>query len=93
MYVAGGVNHARVQLASVEAYDPREGKWAVVVPMSRGRSSCGLAALRGGLYVVGGHGKCGAVHDTVEMYDPVADAWLPRAPMGHARCSMAIGVL
>ena len=93
LYVVGGVGHARMQLSSAEAFDPREGKWVALAPMSCPRSSCGLAALVGSLYVAGGHGMNGSVHDTVEMYDPVADKWLPRASMGHARCGMALGVL
>lgn len=89
--MAGGLNHARMQLNSVEACDPREGKWVELAPMSQQRSSCGMAALSGSLYVAGGHGMNGSVHDSMEMYDPVASRWLPRAAMGHARCAMALG--
>ena len=93
LYVVGGVDHKRMQLGSVEAFDPREGRWVDLASMSCPRSSCGIAALFGSLYVAGGHGRNGSVHDTVEMYDPAADKWLPQASMGHARCGMALGVL
>ena len=93
MFVAGGVDHARMQLSSVEAFDPREGRWVEIAPMLHSRSSCGLAALFGSLYVAGGHGLNGSVHDTVEMYDAAAGRWRPCASMGHARCGMALGSL
>lgn len=93
LYVVGGVDHARMQLSSVEAFDPREGRWTSLASMSSPRSSCGLAALSSSLFVAGGHGINGSVHDSMEMYEPAADRWLPRAAMGHARCGMALGVL
>ena len=51
--VVGGVNEMRTRLASVEALDPREGRWHSLAPLSAPRSSCGAAALQERLYVVG----------------------------------------
>ena len=51
--VVGGVNEARTRLATVEALDPREGRWQALAPLAAPRSSCGAAALQDRLYVVG----------------------------------------
>lgn len=54
LMVVGGMDATRTRLATVEAYDPREGLWISISPMERARASCGLAALGGDLYVVAG---------------------------------------
>lgn len=46
------MDEMRTRLASVEALDPREGKWVGLAPLSMARSSCGLAALQ-----IGAHGR------------------------------------
>lgn len=45
----------RKRLATVAAYDPREGRWDAIASMSVARSSCGVASLDGRLYAVGGN--------------------------------------
>jgi hypothetical protein len=52
LYVVGGLDEVRTRLALVEAYDPREGRWTSLAPLSAARSSCGLAAL-----TIGSHGR------------------------------------
>lgn len=54
LMVVGGMDATRTRLATVEAYDPREGLWTSIPPMERARASCGLAALGGDLYIVAG---------------------------------------
>ncbi|GLC45195.1 hypothetical protein PLESTB_000425100 [Pleodorina starrii] len=54
IYVAGGVNDSRTRLSSLEALDPREGRWTPLERMSGPRSSHAMAALGGCLYVAGG---------------------------------------
>ena len=54
VHVVGGMTARRGRLASMEAYDPREGRWSLLPPMSAARSSCGCAPFEGRLYVVAG---------------------------------------
>ena len=72
--VLGGTDALRVRLASVEALDPREGRWRQLPPMRVARSGAGAAvsASAGGLLVVAGGtpgGGDGAV-DAVEALSP-----------------------
>ncbi|KAL0054263.1 hypothetical protein WJX82_006341 [Trebouxia sp. C0006] len=39
LYVAGGMTSTRTRLASVEAYDPREGKWSLIAAMGVPRAA------------------------------------------------------
>ncbi|EFJ48549.1 hypothetical protein VOLCADRAFT_90884 [Volvox carteri f. nagariensis] len=59
LYVCGGVKDSRTRLPSLEALDPREGRWATLEPMTVPRSSHSMAALGGHLYVAGG--QCSSV--------------------------------
>ena len=83
----------RTRLSSVEAYDPREGKWSLVADMGVARSSAGIAALADCLYAVGGNAGDDWIHSSVEMYVPAAGKWLQRAPIAFARSSLAIAAL
>ncbi len=93
VYVVGGMSARRARLSSVEAYDPREGRWAELGPMSTGRSSCGIAALQGRLYVCSGARDDETVLSSVECYEPAAGKWRQCAPMGTGRSSMALAPL
>lgn len=93
LYVAGGMTSTRTRLASVEAYDPREGKWSWVAAMGVPRSSAGVASLGDCLFAVGGNAGDEWIHSSVEMYIPAAGRWLQRAPIAHARSGLAIAAL
>ncbi len=93
VYVVGGMSARRARLSTVEAYDPREGRWAELAPMSTGRSSCGIAALQGKLYVCSGARDDETVLSSVECYEPAAGNWRQCAPMGTGRSSMALAPL
>ncbi|KAL3148447.1 hypothetical protein ABBQ38_15519 [Trebouxia sp. C0009 RCD-2024] len=93
LYVAGGMTSTRTRLESVEAYDPREGKWSWVAAMGVPRSSAGVAALADCLFAVGGNAGDDWIHSSVEMYIPAAGRWLQRAPIAHARSGLAIAAL
>lgn len=89
LFAVGGMNEHRVRLSSVEALDPREGKWRSIKNMSVARSSCGVASLNDRLYVLGGNAGDDTIHDTVECYVAEADDWLPRASMICARSGLS----
>ena len=93
LYVAGGMTSTRTRLESVEAYDPREGKWSCVAAMGVPRSSAGVAVLADCLFAVGGNAGDDWIHSSVEMYIPAAGKWLQRAPVAHARSGLAIAAL
>ncbi|KXZ45240.1 hypothetical protein GPECTOR_57g530 [Gonium pectorale] len=59
IYVCGGVSDSRSRLSSLEALDPREGRWRSLPPMAAPRSSHAMAALGGCLYVAGGQSSSG----------------------------------
>ena len=81
----------RSRLASCEALDPRVGWWEAIPPMPAPRSSAGVAALRGCLYVVGGSGESEQeMHAGTTVFSPAAGRWETRAPMSNARSSLAL---
>ncbi len=93
LYVAGGMTSTRTRLASVEAYDPREGKWSLIAAMGVPRSSAEVAALADCLFAVGGNAGDDWIHNSVEMYIPAAGRWLQRASIAFARSGLAIAAL
>lgn len=54
--MVGGMDATRTRMAAVEAYDPREGRWGQLPPMSQARASCCTAVLGDELYAVAGSG-------------------------------------
>ncbi|KAG1665275.1 hypothetical protein FOA52_015852 [Chlamydomonas sp. UWO 241] len=94
LFVVGGVDEARNKLASIEAMDPREGKWSTVATMCAPRSSHAVCALAGKLYVVGGQANgASGVHDLVEVLDPAMNACRLCAPLGVARSGLGLCAL
>ena len=89
LYAIGGLNEQRVRLCSVEALDPREGKWHDVQDMSIARSSFGAAALNDRVYVLGGNSGNDVTSDGVECYVPEANAWMPCAPLLYGRSGLS----
>eukprot|EP00321_Phaeocystis_globosa_P007887 CAMPEP_0118812612 /NCGR_PEP_ID=MMETSP1162-20130426/2416_1 /TAXON_ID=33656 /ORGANISM="Phaeocystis Sp, Strain CCMP2710" /LENGTH=74 /DNA_ID=CAMNT_0006742347 /DNA_START=33 /DNA_END=254 /DNA_ORIENTATION=+ len=63
--------------------------------MSTARSSLGLAAVGGKIYVIGGYSGYGGSSslDSVEAYDPRLGAWAPVASMRAKRFGHASVVL
>lgn len=93
VHVVGGMTARRARLASMEAYDPREGHWSLLPPMSAPRSSCGCAPFEGRLYVVAGAAADEVQHETVECYEPAASRWRPCAPLDFGRSNLAVAPL
>jgi hypothetical protein len=83
----------RQRLDSVVAYDPREGRWAAVAPMSVPRSSAGVAMLHGRLYVVGGNAGDAAFHTSAEAFSVEAGRWRSCAPTSYGRSSLALAAV
>lgn len=95
LYVCGGLAGAGgARLATVEAYDPREGgAFRAVAPMAAPRSSCGAAALGGRLYVAGGAADGGAFHATVEVFEPAAGRWREGPALAAPRSGLALAAI
>ncbi|CAG9462521.1 unnamed protein product [Pedinophyceae sp. YPF-701] len=85
----GGMDAQRKRLSTVEAFDPREGRWHNLTAMSCARSSFGAAVVSGRAYVVGGSATDEEIHRSAECYVEEMDAWLSTAPMTFPRSALA----
>ncbi|KAL4448429.1 hypothetical protein ABPG75_005648 [Micractinium tetrahymenae] len=77
LYVVGGydVTQEDAFMFSVEAFDPRAGKWLPKARMAQGRAYGAAAHAEGSLWVVGGmSGE--QYNEMFERYDHQADAWV-----------------
>ena len=90
IYVAGGMTARRARLASMEAFDPREGRWVQLQPMTVARSSCSAAGFDGKLFVAGGAKSDEMHHDSMECFELAAGRWRPCAPLGLGRSNLAL---
>merc|ERR1712117_807878 len=75
IYVMGGRNSNKVELMSVEKYNPTTSTWTMVKEMKRKRWGGGGAVLHQRLVVVGGRGK--RVGHTGEVYCEESNTWSP----------------
>lgn len=86
VYTIGGrVGSPDTNVADVERFDPRTGKWTELAPMLQTRSGHTCAATSNGLIACMGGEMTGAVFDTAEVYDVRADRWtsMPSLPSGR----------
>ncbi len=79
--MVGGVSGSRARLASLEALDPREGRWVALQPMAQPRSSCAAAALGGALYVAGGQCSAADVAAAAAATVDAGGAWVASPPL------------
>lgn len=79
--MVGGVSGSRARLASLEALDPREGRWVALQPMAQPRSSCAAAALGGALYVAGGQCSAADVAAASAVTADAGGAWAASPPL------------
>lgn len=78
--VAGGCTHATCDAATstAEIYDPAEGVWRSVEPMSDARHSHTASVLASGkVLVAGGGGTSIPFRATAELFDPASGSWRP----------------
>ena len=87
------MSEQRTRLASVEAYDPREGRWSPLAPLAAPRSSAAVAVLAERLYCMGGSAADGTVLASVEAYSARMDAWVECPPMGSSRSGLCATAL
>ena len=74
-YALAGRAAGRGNYDSVEAYDPKAGRWRDVRPMRKPRGGIGAATIRGGRIVVaGGEESAGTIRE-VELYNPRTRRW------------------
>jgi Kelch motif len=81
LWCLGGKDALNQRLDTVEAFDPREGRWQVVGRMPEARSSFGCAVLAGHLYVAGGNDASGDPAASMVCFDPLMEQWQPCAPL------------
>jgi N-acetylneuraminic acid mutarotase len=90
----GGLNELGDASNSMEIYNLLTDSWVPMKKrMSESRQGCGVAAVRGKIYVVGGLDRSGNPLNTMEMYDPVLDSWtMVKEPMKQSRfyCGVAV---
>ena len=80
MWVMGGMDGDRNDLATVEVYSPKTNSWRSCTPMSQRRNGA-VAGVVGGRLVVAG-GLCGdGLLSSVEAY--TGTGWTPLPPMPH----------
>jgi len=87
--IMGGMNDVRTRLASVEAYDPREGRLRQLASLPRPVSSSASCVSGYNVYLIGGRvDRHGAETDAVWRYDARGGSWTACAPMLQARSSL-----
>jgi len=92
LYLVGGRDRPKYDIAALEAFDPARGAWSELAPMPTGRSGGNAAVLNGKLYVFGGEGKATnplGLYDEVEAYDAASNAWSKLGPMPFPRHSQS----
>ncbi|MGH9119093.1 MAG: Kelch repeat-containing protein [Acidimicrobiales bacterium] len=89
VYAIGGIGDPDLDLAVVDTFDPRTGRWSTSLPLPQPRGQAGAAALDGLVYVAGGGVTVAPdqfeITDSVVVYDPHDNAGRSVAPMPTAR--------
>ncbi|MBN3293773.1 KLH31 protein, partial [Polypterus senegalus] len=99
-YVVGGSQLGprgeRIDVLSVECYNPASGQWGYVSPLPTGVSTAGLTTLEGRLYLLGGWNESEKKYKKcVQAYDPALNLWLedeelPEATVGVSCCTITL---
>lgn len=80
IYLPGGRTASGELTATLEIYDPRQGKWLQGAPLPAPRTAMAAAAFEGRLYLFGGWDGSEYTTD-VWVYDPQGDYWETRTPL------------
>jgi N-acetylneuraminic acid mutarotase len=97
LYVVGGRDRPKYDIAAVEEYDPATRAWTGRAPLPTGRSGGAAAVLDGKLCVFGGEGNDASpigIFDQVEAFDPMSNSWTKFGPMPlprHSQTAAAVG--
>ena len=83
MLVIGGVN-SNGAVSSAELYDPTNGTWSTVAPLTTARYIHTASLLPSGRVLVTG-GINGPFLASTEIYDPATGTWSPGAPLATGR--------
>ncbi len=83
IYAIGGATAPRIDLRTVEEYDPVTDSWKRKADIPTTRCWHSSSVVNGKIYVIGGY--VGAVSAIVEQYDPVTDTWTRKADMSIGR--------
>ncbi|CAK9093419.1 Influenza virus NS1A-binding protein homolog A (NS1-BP homolog A) (NS1-binding protein homolog A) [Durusdinium trenchii] len=90
LYVIGGLDNSFAPLALVERFDPLEGTWETLPPISTARHGACAAAFGGYLYVIGGEVNGVALRD-VQRFAPRSGArrWetMPSTALGRIKAA------
>ncbi|KAL2080380.1 hypothetical protein ACEWY4_024173 [Coilia grayii] len=100
VYVVGGSQLGpggeRVDVWTVEVYQPDGGTWTRAAPLPLGVSTAGLSVLGGQLFLLGGWNEAEKRYKAaVQRYDPKTDTWaggeeLPEPTVGVSCCALAL---
>ena len=87
--IMGGMNDVRTRLASVEAYDPREGRLRALPSLPRPLSSAASCCSGYRVFIMGGRvDRTGTETNAVWSYDVRGGDWTPCRAMNQARSSL-----
>ncbi|KAL4640897.1 kelch-like protein 31 [Arapaima gigas] len=99
-YVVGGSQLGgrgeRVDVLTVECYNPHSGQWSCTAPLHTGVSTAGVATLNGKIYLLGGWNEVEKKYKKcVQVYNPDLNEWteddeLPEATVGISCCMVTI---
>ncbi|XP_077998754.1 kelch-like protein 26 [Glandiceps talaboti] len=100
VYVAGGNgkdhNGRRVDILSVECYNPLIDEWSILAPLSIGLSMAGVTVRNNQMYIIGGYsGRQGQRRKSVHAYDTENNVWtvigeLPSPVIRLACCTLSV---
>nr|XP_033794978.1 kelch-like protein 31 [Geotrypetes seraphini] len=100
VYVMGGSQLGgrgeRIDVLTVECYNPQTGQWSYVAPLPTGVSTSGASILSGKIYLVGGWNEIEKKYKKcIQCYNPDINEWteddeLPEATVGVSCCSITM---
>ncbi|XP_030054828.1 kelch-like protein 31 [Microcaecilia unicolor] len=100
VYVMGGSQLGgrgeRVDVLTVECYNPHTGQWSYVAPLPTGVSTSGASTLNGKIYLVGGWNEIEKKYKKcIQCYNPDINEWteddeLPEATVGVSCCTITM---
>jgi N-acetylneuraminic acid mutarotase len=81
IYVVGGFDASRRELATAYVYDSAGDAWRRIADLPTPREHLAVTDFNGQVCAIGGHVGNGIAMSTVECYDPASDRWSTRTPL------------